>query len=126
MNWTSIRLELARTHDFPAGSVSRAYLVRLPLDEKGFIDEGAVKREPRKATVRRFWASEPDMTGHVVRTDLGWALACEPGVAEGRRIAHLDQHPLRLGGEIHLTEADGRRLPFRVASVRQMIPARAA
>ena len=42
MNWRSIRLELARTKEFPEGSASRAYLLRLPLDEKGLIDEQAL------------------------------------------------------------------------------------
>ena len=42
MTWQSIRLELARTPDFPDGSASRAYLLRLPLHRDGLIDEEAL------------------------------------------------------------------------------------
>ena len=58
MNWKRIRLELARTEGFPEGSANRAYLLRLPLDSNGFIDEAARSNRPRWATVRRFWPSE--------------------------------------------------------------------
>jgi hypothetical protein len=126
MQWTSIRLELARTPDFPGGSVGRAYLLRLPLDPSGRIDGEALERAPRQATVRRFWGSEPDMGGHVSRTPDGWALSYRRSESEGERIARLDPQPLRLGAEVHLTEADGRRLPFRVVSLRQSARARAA
>ena len=51
MNWKAIRLELARTSDFPNGSASRAYLMRLPLRDDGAIDEGALDEAPEQATV---------------------------------------------------------------------------
>jgi hypothetical protein len=44
MTWKSIRLELARTKEFPEGSASRAYLLRLPLDDRGRIYESALRR----------------------------------------------------------------------------------
>ncbi len=118
MNWKSIRLELARTREFPEGSASRAYLLHLPLDEEGLIDERTLGRSPARATVHRFWPNERDMAGYVIRTPRGWALSYEPGEEDDETVFHLETHPIRLGEYVTLTEPDGRQLPFRVASLR--------
>lgn len=115
MGWMSVRLELASSPGFPRGSASRAFLLRLPLDEHGMIDGAAVRGAPAKATVRRFWASEPDMAGKVVKQNGGWALQC------GRRGASstylLRNDPL-LVDEILSIEADDKTaMPFRVISI---------
>lgn len=117
MKWKNIRLELARTKDFPDGSPSRAYLLRLPLGEDGLIDEPSLKAAPARATVRRFWPNEADMSGYVIRTPGGWAFSYEPGEEDDEAVFHLETHPLRQGEYITLTEPDGQRLPFRVASL---------
>lgn len=117
MNWKCIRLELARTPDFPEGSASRAYLLRLPLDRDGHIDAAAIAAEPGQATVRRFWPSEPDMIGYVIHTPDGWAFSYEPGEADDEAVFHLETHAIRIGEYVTLTEPDGRKLPFRVASL---------
>src|SRR5438270_13477579 len=72
MNWKTVRLELAGTRDFPAGSVSRGYLVRIPLKDTGSIDEESFAETPKRATVRRFWSTEPDVNGRVVHADGHW------------------------------------------------------
>lgn len=120
MNWKAIRLELARTREFPTGSVSRAYLLRLPLSADGMVDERAVKEDPGRATVRRLWASEPDRIGYIIPAATGWKFSYEPGEADDEPIFHLESHALRLGEYITVTEADGRRLPFRVASLKEL------
>ena len=120
MNWKSIRLELARTREFPEGSASRAYLLRLPLDEQGLIDEAALGESPGLATVHRFWPNEPDMSGYVIRTPNGWAMSYEPGEGDDENVFHLETHPIREGEYVTLTEPDGRQLPFRVASRRKL------
>jgi hypothetical protein len=116
-NWTSIRLELARTHDFPEGSARHAYLLRLPLAGDGLIDATAFSLSPAMATAHRFWPDEPDRSGYVVRTPAGWALSYEPGDADDEVVFHLETHPIRVGEYLTLTEPDGSQLPFRVASV---------
>ena len=126
MTWNSIRLELARTKEFPQGSASRCYLLRLPLAEDGTIDEEVRKAEPRRATVRRFWPNEPDLSGYVIRTPKGWAFSYRIGEEDDETVFHLETHPMRLGEYITLTEPDGQRLPFRVASVRPISGAIAA
>jgi hypothetical protein len=120
MNWRSIRLELARTTEFPEGSASRAYLLRLPLNEDGLIDAGALGQSPALATVHRFWPNEPDRSGYVVQTPNGWAMSYEPGEEDDEAVFHLETHPIRIGEYIILTEPDGQRLPFRVTSLKQL------
>lgn len=120
MNWKSIRLELARTQEYPRGSASRAYLLHLPLDDEGLIDEPTLKGSPAKATVHRFWPNERDMGGYVIRTPRGWALSYRPGEDDDESVFHLETHPIRLGEYVTLLEPDGRQLPFRVASLRAL------
>ena len=114
-HWKNIRLELARTAEFPAGSVSRGYLLRLPLDDDDLIDRSAFERSPHRAQVRRFWSTEPDEAGFVLEKDEGWAISCNGWPS--RRIL-LDGRPLRLGQELSVVDRDGSSLPFKVASIR--------
>ena len=116
MNWKSIRLELGSTQEFPAGSASRTYLLRLPLGDDGRIDETSLHQSPQRATVRRFWPNEPDLAGQVVATPSGWAFCYEIDGHVDRR-SQLESDEIRAGGEVTLVEPDGRRLPFVVASI---------
>lgn len=118
MHWMSIRLELARTPDFPLGSPSRAYLIRLPLSKDGLIDEAGLAANPARATVHRHWPNQPDRSGYVVPTRSGWAFSYEPGEADDENVFHLETHQLRIGDYITLTEPDGSRLPYRVTDLR--------
>lgn len=118
MTWYSLRLELARTAEFPNGSPSRCYLLRLPIDAEGLIEEQALKAEPARATVRRFWPNQADLSGYVIRTPRGWAFSYRPGEDDDETVFHLETHRLRLGEYITLTEPDGEQLPFRVANLK--------
>jgi hypothetical protein len=115
MNWKTVRLELAGTRDFPAGSVSRGYLVRIPLKDTGSIDEESFAETPQKATVRRFWSTEPDQKGSVVRSDGHWALRCN---GQPDRLLSRASDSFVLGEEVALVGAHGMCLPFRVANIR--------
>lgn len=117
MNWTSIRLELACTQDFPHGSPSRCYLLRLPLTGTGLIDEDAVRAAPGRATVRRFWPSQADMRGTIFKTPKGWVFSFEPGESENKAVFDLKTHAIRIGEYVTLNELDGESLPFRIASM---------
>jgi hypothetical protein len=114
MNWKSIRLELGSTGEFPAGSVSRAYLVRVPLDDADMIDELALEESPNKAIVLRHWSTEPDEKGLILRADGHWSMLCE---GKERKLC-VDSHPIRLGARVSVIEPNGDVLPFRIASVR--------
>jgi hypothetical protein len=114
-SWKKIRLELARTKGFPTGSVSRGYLVQLPLDGDGRVDANALACMPRRASVRRYWSTEPDESGTIVPGEKGWIMRCN-GAAD--RAILLDGKPIHLGEQVSVLEPDGGILPFRIASIR--------
>lgn len=116
MTWQSIRLELAETRDFPRGSASRVYLLRLPLDPDGAIDGAALAAMPARATVRRFWPSQADLSGNVTRTAEGWAFV----YGRGGRVLQPDLPAFHSGADVLLTEPDGTPLPFRVARLERL------
>lgn len=116
-DWILVRLELARTPDFPEGSASHTYLLRLPLGDDGLIDEAAFSLQPALATVRRSWPGEEDHTGYLLRKGRGWAFSYALGEEDDESLHHLEAHPIRLGEYLTVTEPDGTRLPFRVASL---------
>ena len=113
MTWKTIRLELASTADFPTGSSSRAYLLRLPLDDDGSIDDDCLARFPARATAWRFWASEPDQFGHVERLDGHYILRCDSQDTFARLSATTAFSPGQL---VEIEGPDGARKPFTVAS----------
>lgn len=112
--WNLVRLELARSPEFPEGSASRAYMLRVPLTSAGLIDEAALGKCPAMATVRRFWPNEADRTGHLIRNGQSWVFSYAIGEDDDEKVYHLDNHPLRIGDYVTLTEPDGARHPFRV------------
>lgn len=115
--WKIIRLELARTSQFPEGSPSRAFILRLPLNSKGLIDADEVARNPAMATVKRFWPNEPDQQGYVVRSGAAWAFSYAIGEGDDEKLFHLEAHPLQQGDYLTLTEPSGEQLPFRVTRI---------
>lgn len=112
MNWKTVRLELAGTAAFPSGSVSRGYLIRVPLNDNGSIDEEILTQIPRRATFRRFWSIEPDESGSVEFVDGDFALRCN-----GNRLLFIRPPSFKLGDQVAVIGSDGTSLPFRVASI---------
>src|SRR5687768_5243245 len=94
--WKLIRLELDPTPEFPAGSASRAYMLRLPLQDDGLIDATAMAASPAMASVRRFWPNEPDQQGYLIRKGDGWAFSYALGEDDDEGVYHLESHPIRL------------------------------
>jgi len=115
MHWRSIRLELGSTREFPAGSVSRAYLLRLPLNDQDVVDGAAMLRNPTKAVVRRHWSTEPDERGYLVSSGHDLAMRCD---GKPDRLLQLDGSPVRLGRKVSVVEPDGTTLPFNISSIR--------
>ena len=108
--WSLIRLELARTPEFPEGSASRAYMLRVPLESSGLIDDAAMAKRPAMATVRRFWPNEADQTGYLIRSGRDWAYSYAIGEEDDEKLYHLELIPLRMGNYVTITEPDGVRL----------------
>ncbi len=71
-----IRLQLARSKEFPSGSARHGYEIVAPLDDQGHIDAEEWNRQRAACQVRRFWGAEGDEIGHLVH---------KPGGAEHAR-----------------------------------------
>lgn len=117
MSWKIIRLELASSGEFPRGSVGRSYLIRVPLTNGGAIDDAQLGSEPDLATVRRYWASEPDTTGYFMRDPSGYAIKADTSGSNFTRLVQFLDDAIRLGGRVMMTEPDGSEMSFRVAAV---------
>jgi hypothetical protein len=61
-----IRLTLARSKDFPNGSMQDGYDLIAPLDSRGHIDLAAWKTHRSDCTVRRFVVGQGDKMGLLV------------------------------------------------------------
>lgn len=113
MTWKTVRLELAGTPDFPNGSAARAYLLRLPLNDDGSVDEARLADHPGYATVRRHWPNQPDKSGYLLRKPAGWAFSfAVPAGDDAPQLRIAD--PIRPGTTALIAEADGITLPFRI------------
>src|SRR5881628_2090163 len=95
--WKTIRLELAPTTGFPSGSVSRAYLVRLPLDDDDLVDTEEFGRKPHMATIRRHWSTDPDQSGVMLHVGEHWAMRCND---DDEHVLELHRQPLRSGRQV--------------------------
>jgi len=123
MKLTIVRLELARTEGFPAGSHHHGYEFVAPLTEDGHIDVEAWRVNRDKCTVRRFWENQPDEIGHLSHVGKGWRFDYRAGdSSDDEPFFKLDQHPLAIGLYVSVTEHDGVQRPFKVVA---MVPARA-
>ena len=71
-----IRLNLARSKEFPNGSERHGYEFVAPLDASGHIDVELWRKNREHCGVRRFWQGEADEVGRLVH---------KPGGAEHAR-----------------------------------------
>lgn len=114
MTWYTIRLDLARSHDFPDGSAARCYLLRAPLDDQGTLDAAAVHAHPERATVLRSWPDETERHGYLIDDGSTWRFSYAPGEADDEPLFHLETHPLAPGAYVTVHEQDGHELCFKV------------
>jgi len=118
-----IRLNLARSKEFPSGSARHGYEFVAPLDDKGHIDLHLWQQHREHCRVRRFWNGEDDQTGRLVH---------KPGGAEHARwifdyVAdrtdddesgyRFGAHAFAPGEYVSITNEDGETHTYRVVSV---------
>ena len=114
-----IRLELARTKDYPEGSANCGYEFTAPLSKDGHLDADDWKKNRDACKVRRFWQGEDDEAGMLVHGRGGrWTFSYAEGDADDEPIFKFDRHVIKEGEYISITEHDGVNRPFRIVSVR--------
>ncbi len=117
-----IRLNLARSKEFPEGSARHGYEFVAPLDAKDHIDPELWSKYRQFCGVRRFWGSE-DEAGRLVHKPGGseharWVFdydeTAEDDDEAGYRFA---SHAFRTGEYVSIRGEDGELHTFQVASV---------
>jgi hypothetical protein len=114
-----IRLELARSAEFPEGSAARGYVFVAPLANDGRLDLDGWRVERAACTVERFWAGEDDARGRLVHhPGHHWAFHYDGGgEPEEEPIFRFDRHRFVVGEYVSITEHDGVERTFRVVEV---------
>lgn len=121
MTWHLIRLDLARSERYPQGSHEHCYLLRVPLDARGFIDGDALCAHPDRATVLRSRPDEPERSGHIGQVNGDWVFSYAPGAGDDERLFHLESHPLQRDDYLTVIDGDGESLCFEVVSTDQAV-----
>ncbi|WP_205944702.1 hypothetical protein [Pelagibius litoralis] len=121
MTLKTIRLELARDHDFPNGSPARGYEMRAPLTPEGHIDAEGWRKNRDACRVTRFWEGEGEESGHLRHTRGGtWAFHYDlKGDPDDDELGYkFESHVFNEGEYVSIREHDGALRTFRVVTVR--------
>jgi hypothetical protein len=118
-----IRLHLARSKEFPEGSVQYGYEFVAPLDESGHIDPQLWQKYRQHCGVRRFWSGEDDQFGRLVYKPGGaehvrWVFDYDAsGTDDDEPGYRFGVHAFAPGEYVSSRGEDGELHTFRVASV---------
>ena len=118
-----IRLNLARSKEFPQGSPHHGYEFVAPLDSNGHIDAALWRAHRDHCRVRRFWEGEDDEIGFVVHKPGGpehgrWIFDYNPKRADDDESGYrFGTHAFRNGEYVSIRNDDGEMHTFVVASV---------
>jgi hypothetical protein len=113
-----IRLELARTAEFPTGSCWHGYEFVAPLTADGHVDAKAWGKVKELCHVTRFWGDDSEERGQFVHSGNVWCFVYPEQDEIGREnLFKLDRHRFTPGGYVTVTERDGAQLPFRVVAM---------
>ena len=111
-----IRLELARSDEFPEGSNAHGYEFVAPLDHNGKIDKTRWDDSRDKCRVVRFWGSDEHEHGHLVRRGgSGWAFNYEKAGdidIDDEAGYRFSDHAFRPGEYVSLAEQGGTQTHF--------------
>lgn len=113
-----IRLELARSKEFPEGSATHGYQFVAPLDAAGHISPMLWQKHREQCRVIRFWGDE-EQTGLLLHKSGGaeharWMVDYDGGAESGYRFA---AHPFRQGEYVSVRDEKHEMHTFRVVSV---------
>jgi hypothetical protein len=118
-----IRLELARSKDFPSGSPRHGYDLIAPLDEAGRIDPELWRKYKKNCRVRRFWNDEEEAVGALVHKPGGseharWMFNYGTDDGDDEEAGYrFGAHTFSTGQYVSIRDHNGELHTFRVASV---------
>ena len=115
----TVRLELARTKEFPDGNARCGYEFIAPLTADGHLDAEAYRAVKAQCRVHRFWEGEKPEHGTLLH--LGpdrWVFSYAPGTDDDEPAFKFDKHNFGPGEYVSITEHDGVTRPFKVTAVR--------
>jgi hypothetical protein len=117
-----IRLNLARSKDFPAGSSRHGYEFVAPLDHEGHIDPVLWHKYHDNCGVRRFWDGEDDMVGRLKHKAGGaeharWVFDYDPHRADDDEAGYRFGAHAFVPGEYVTISGDDETHVFQVVSV---------
>jgi hypothetical protein len=117
-----IRLNLARSKEFPNGSTRHGYEFVAPLDQTGHIDATLWRAHREHCGVRRFWEGE-EQVGKLVHKPGGhehsrWVFDYDDSAEEDDEAGYrFAAHAFRPGEYVSLRDEDGEMHTFQVVSV---------
>jgi hypothetical protein len=118
-----IRLNLARSKQFPSGSAQHGYEFVAPLDRTGHIDPQLWQQCRDYCRVRRFWHGEDDQVGRLVHKPGGaeharWVFDYDPEREDDDEAGYrFGAHTFALGEYVSIHDEDGELHTFQVTSV---------
>jgi hypothetical protein len=118
-----IRLNLARSKEFPEGSTLHGYEFVAPLDDNGHIDVTLWRQHRDNCRVRRFWEGEDDEVGFVVHRPGGpehgrWIFDYNPAAADDDESGYrFGTHVFRPGEYVSIRDGEGDMHTYKVISV---------
>jgi hypothetical protein len=117
----SVRLELARTKDFPEGHAGHGYEFVAPLDEQGNLIAAEWIANKARCVVRRFMPGTDDEHGRFAHVGKGWHFDYDAHRRDDDEpLFKLDRHLIREGYYLSVTEHDGVSRPFRIVAVQPL------
>lgn len=118
-----IMILLARSHDFPNGSVHHGYELVAPLNGDGKIDLETWKAKRAACTVRRFWGDQDEQHGLLKHRNGGaggatWIFDYDESDPDDDEAGYrLADHVWEPGEYVSIKDDEGVMHTFRVASV---------
>ena len=118
-----IRLNLARSKEFPQGSSKHGYEFVAPLDGMSHIDVKLWQSNREHCRVRRFWEGEDDELGFLVHKPGGpeharWIFDYNPSRADDDESGYrFGVHAFRPGEYVSVRNEDDETHTFQVISV---------
>jgi len=117
-----IRLNLARSKEFPSGSARHGYEFVAPLDNDGHINVDAWREHRARCGVRRFWGTQ-EQVGRLVhksgsREQARWIFDYDERAESDDEAGYrFGAHAFRPGEYVSIRDEDGEMHTFKVVSV---------